>query len=74
MFDKIKEIAAGYEPALVASIVAAVFVLAAGLGVTLAQWSDEADAVLTFLAFIAPILAGGYTRSKVTPLARYRAE
>lgn len=68
MIDAIRRAAAGYEPVLVASIVGAVVALLVGVGVPqVTDWTDEADAVLTFLAFIAPIVAGGVARAKVTP-------
>ncbi len=72
MLSKLREIAAGYEPALVASIVAAVFTLSAGLGISLANYSAQVDAILAFLAFAAPLAAGRYVRAKVTPLAKTR--
>ena len=66
--EKIRRAAAGYEPALVSAIVAAGFTLAAGLGLIVGSLPEQVDAVLTFVAFVAPILAGTYTRAKVSPL------
>ena len=69
MIDSIRRAAAGYEPVLVASIVGAVVALLAGVGIPqVTNYSDQVNAVLTFLAFIAPIVAGGVARSKVTPV------
>lgn len=70
MLDKIRQIAAGYEPALVASFVAALFTLAAGLGIAVGDLPAKVDAVLTFIAFAAPVIAGIHTRSKVTPISK----
>lgn len=63
----IRRAAAGYEPAVVASVAAAFFVLLAGLGITVGDFPDKVNAILTFVAFVAPILGGAATRAKVTP-------
>ena len=64
--DTIRNAAAGYEPVLVASIVGAIVALLVGVGIPqVTSLSDEVDAVLTFLAFLAPIVAGGVARAKV---------
>lgn len=72
--DWIDAAADGYEPALVTSIVTAIFTLAAGLGLTVGDLPAKANVVLTFLAFIAPIIGGAITRSKVTPTKRLGGE
>lgn len=68
----VRSAAGGYEPAVVSSIVAASFVLAAGLGITVGDLPEKANAVLTFLAFIAPIVAGKVTRSRVRTVKSLR--
>jgi uncharacterized membrane protein YphA (DoxX/SURF4 family) len=64
----IRSAAAGYEPVVAAQVVAAVFSLLAGLGIAVADWSDKADAVLAFVGVVAPLIAGAYSRSKVSPV------
>lgn len=66
---KVRDFATGYEPAVAAAVVAAVFTLFAGLGIAVGDWDVKVNAVLAFVAFVAPLLAGGYTRGKVTPTA-----
>lgn len=61
----VRAAAGGYEPAVVSSVVAAAFVLAAGLGITVGDLPEKVNAGLTFLAFVAPLVAGKVTRSKV---------
>ena len=66
-----KELFTKYEPVLAAQIVGALFVLAAGLGLRqVDSLKDEADAILTFLAFGVPLVAGTYSRSKVAPIEK----
>jgi len=64
----IRDAAAGYEPVVAAQAVAAVFTLLAGLGIAVAGWSDKADAVLAFVGVVAPLIAAGYSRAKVSPV------
>jgi len=64
--------ASGYEPAVVASVAAAAFTLAAGLGLAVGDLPQKVNAVLAFLAFVAPLIAGAVTRAKVTPMSRSR--
>lgn len=58
----------GYEPALVRSIVVAVFVLLAAFGIGTGDLPDQVDALLIFLTFIVPIIGGWLTRRKVMPV------
>lgn len=72
MLAYVRSAAAGYEPAVVSSVVAAAFVLAAGLGITVGDLPEKANAVLTFLAFVAPLVAGRVTRGKVRTVKSLR--
>lgn len=67
--DFIRRAAAGYEPAVVKSIVAAVFLLAAELGIQTGDLPQKVDAVLRFLQFAAPLIAGISIRANVTPVS-----
>lgn len=66
----VRDAARGYEPAVASQVVAAVFTLAAGLGLAVGDLPAKADAVLAFLAVTAPMVAGVVTRQRVTPLAK----
>jgi hypothetical protein len=69
VLDFIRRAAAGYEPAVVASVAAAVFLLAAELGIQTGDLPEKVDAVLRFAQFIAPLIAGVGIRQKVTPVS-----
>lgn len=73
IITRIRAAAAGYEPALASSILAAGLTLAAGLGLVVGDFPEKANAILTFIAFLAPIVAGAYTRSKVIPVKTLEA-
>jgi hypothetical protein len=70
----IRNLLTGYEPALARSIVLAVFVLLGAFGLGSGNLPPQAEAVLTFLAFIMPIAAGWLIRRKVTPVTALDAE
>lgn len=61
-------IIAGYEPVRVRAFVGAVLVLLASFGIGSGGFPPQVDAVLAFLAFVVPILAGELARRKVTPV------
>jgi hypothetical protein len=61
-------LAAGYEPVMARTIVAAFFVMLAGAGIGSGSLPPAVEAVLGFLAIIAPIVAGKLAREKVTPV------
>ena len=72
LFDRIlsalRALAAGYEPARASAIAAAVFTLAAGLGLSVGDLPQKVDAVLVFLATVSVLIAGEATRKRVTPV------
>jgi len=70
IIETVREVAGGYEPAVVSSVAAAAFVLAAGLGIGVGDLPEKVNAVLVFVAFVAPLIAGTYARAKVQPLKR----
>ncbi len=63
----IRRAAAGYEPVVAGQVVAAFFTLCAGLGLAVGDLPAKANAGLAFIGVIAPLLAGAYSRQKVTP-------
>lgn len=68
--NKFEQIIAGYEPVAVASVATAVFVLLAGLGIAVGDLPDKVNAVLAFLAVMAPMLSGWLARMRVTPTGK----
>ena len=63
----IRNVIAGYEPALVRSVVVAVFVLLAAFGIGSGDLPPQVEALLTFAAFVIPIIGGLLIRRKVSP-------
>lgn len=74
IMNKVREFAAGWEPALAAAIIAAVFALATQLGIAVGDLPDKVSGILAFIAVIAPLVAGGYVRQKVSPLKKVSAD
>jgi hypothetical protein len=70
----IRNLLSGYEPALARSIVLAVFVLLGAFGLGSGDLPPQAEAVLTFLAFVVPIVTGWLIRRKVTPVTALDTE
>lgn len=68
MRNFIRNLLAGYEPALARSIALAVVVLLGAFGLGSGNLPPQAEAVLTFLAFIVPIATGWFIRRKVEPV------
>lgn len=64
----IKSLLAGYEPAMARSIALAVFVLLGAFGLGSGNLPPQVEAILTFLAFALPLLAGWLIRQKVIPM------
>jgi len=64
----VRDMIAGYEPARVRAIALAVFVLLGAFGLGSGNLPTQAEAVLTFLAFGVPIVAGELIRRKVIPV------
>ena len=57
----------GYEPAVVRSVLVAVFVLLAAFGIGTGDLPPQVEALLTFATFAVPILGGFLIRAKVSP-------
>lgn len=64
----IRDAVAGYEPTVVRSLVVAVFVLLASFGIGSGELPAWAEGVLTFLAFVVPLIGGWLIRRKVIPV------
>lgn len=74
LINFIRRAAAGYEPVVAAQFVAAAFTLAAGLGLAVGDLPEKVNALLAFVGVVAPIIAGAYSRQKVTPVALVPAD
>ncbi|WP_311208711.1 MULTISPECIES: hypothetical protein [unclassified Aeromicrobium] len=66
--DFVGRAATGYEPAVTAALVAAFFTMLSGIGLVVGDLPQKVDAVLGFVAFVAPLIAGWYARQKVAPI------
>lgn len=76
LFDRTRSfvhgLVTGYEPVVVAQLVAAFFTLLAGLGITVGDWPQKVDAVLVFVNLVVLMAAGAIARSKVSPVHEIR--
>lgn len=68
MRNFIRNLLTGYEPAMARTIALAVFVLLGAFGLGSGNLPPQVEAVLTFLAFIVPIITGYLIRQKVEPV------
>ena len=68
----IQDVINGYEPALVRSVAVAVFVMLAAFGIGTGNLPVQVEALLTFAAFIVPLVGGVLIRAKVSPVHTIR--